>query len=282
MKIKINTKNIIPAIIIIMIVITLRITFLEIDTSFMDKYRNPIRYSLFVVVLVHAFYNYKKLDYKIELIIYICAIAIISIRNGGFNFLVIVCISAICFRYSDDFVAKILVFGEIIGAVYYFVLLAIGEIKSKTYFHKGNYAQESRVRITMGFSNVNLAGMFFLSLGFLIIMSRKGKSAFNWAVGLIIMFLGYHLTKARTAYLCALMFVFLSLISYLIFDVAKIRLSGKTKGKIEMLIDSMIVMIAILPLASGFIYKHFPYLNAFSTGRFYLYDRYINSFSNVT
>jgi hypothetical protein len=279
MVIRLHKFKLIPALVIIALAIILRITFLEIDTDILEKWRNAIRYSMIFVVLIHAIYNYRKLNYKFELILYLAVVSLVSFRNGSFNFLVLICIAVICFRYTDTFVTRVLVAGEIVGAIYFFTLLALGEIKSEMYLHRGNYAQMNRLRITLGFSNVNLAGMFFLSLGMLIIMSKKGKSIVNWIIGTSIIFGGYAITKARTAYMCATIFIGL----YILFMLCKkmFCVGPRTRQKIMISIDVMVILTALIPLASGFIYKRFPYLNAFSTGRFFLYDKYIRSFRDA-
>lgn len=165
---------------------------------------------------------------------------------------------------SKEKFAKLCCQASLLSLLFYLILLLSREIQFI------DYTVGLRMRNTMGFSNVNAAAQFFLSITMLFILEKN--SITTWCVYLLVNVVVYRFTNSRTALATALLFLGIYLVCVFLRKIRKLEIWK---------ITTYIVVFAVFlsPFALAIMQYYFTDLNVLLSARPQIFAETIASMS---
>ncbi|MDD3138967.1 MAG: hypothetical protein PHX08_08350 [Lachnospiraceae bacterium] len=170
------------------------------------------------------------------------AIAILAFLINGsvtFNFLAIV-IFSICVTYPIEKIALSAFRTNLLLVILMIILMALHVVNNTSYI-----STMGRSRATFGFENPNVAALFYSSLVYLLLVSRKKLKPMIIGVALFLTVIVYYYTNSRTSLLALLVFVFLEYIVYII-NKKKMLHADIIFGKCAVLFSDALFLVNLL------------------------------------
>lgn len=238
---------------------------LAIDTMKM-LFRGGAIFLLFVGWILKGKY---AVDKKTFLAMIFAIIALMLNGSMALNFAVIVLFS-ICVTYPLDTIIKSAFRINVILVIIMLILMAAHVVNNTSYV-----STMGRIRYTLGFENPNVAALFYSSVIYLLLVSRKKIKGIVVLFAFFMTTVIFYYTNSRTSLLALLVFVILESI-YFYFQKRNMKKAQKILGKFSILI---IDLLFILNFVSVFIINKFMIFDELLSFRISAFSRMINSSS---
>lgn len=215
--------------------IMLVINYIGYQTQTSWELRIPIRVVVLGLMTISVFINARKVLTKLKLLFLAGILVSVAFSDellGNINLLMIFLIVFAAKDLSMSEFLKAAHTANIVGLVFYLILILGGRIQFNT------YTLGFRTRATLGFLNVNAASQFILSLTFTMYLTKP--NVIRTILFIAINYLSYSITNTRTA--------FIAMIVYLI-SILWVNISIKKKS-IRVLRSATMVLVVLSFLSS--------------------------------
>lgn len=216
-----------------------------------------------LIGMIFVLFSSKKIDIKALAITSALAIAMLfaDAPLSNLNLIIVFLICYVAKDVSQRTFIKLCYQANGLGLSFYLALLLSKQI------HFINYTVGFRTRNTMGFSNVNAAAQFFLSITIILVLEKN--TIFSWLVYFILNSVVYKFTNSRTAIIVAALFS----VIYLMRRILKIEIIWK------IILYVVILVVFLSPLLIVILQYRFSNLNIILSERPRIFAKTLGSMS---
>lgn len=164
--------------------------------------KTPMRIAALSLVILSVFINAQTMATRLEFAFLVAILVSLFFSDALFGNINLLMIFLIVFAAKDMSMSEFLKAANtanVIGLAFYLALALCGMIQFNT------YTLGLRTRTSLGFSNVNAASQFVLSLTFMIYLIKP--SAIRTTVFIIINYLSYSITNSRTTFVAIIIYL---------------------------------------------------------------------------
>lgn len=228
-----------------------------------ESLKNVIRGVAAFFLVLCLIFEKKKIK-RIEIVLLICAAYLIVINgdiSANISFLLLCAIAPV--KNDDAMFKKINIIQLILGALVVF-LLATG-LKANNIYNIGG-----RIRLMLGFNNVNAATGFFFSVLIIWLYTRKKMAWWHLIAAVVVVTVQYLLTNSRTPFFASIVYLGMYWLS---------RYARKKWFKRAYL--WVVGIVLVLPFLNNILMAVFPQLNNLLSMRLSLAANYIHNNSII-